>query len=280
MRSVVRFGVIGVAVFVLGSTPQSVAQTTTTALFAQVAIGGGFSTTFTLLNTGSTALTGNLVLTLEKSDGTPNVTVTDLALNQTSTFSGFSITVPISSIPPGGTTFLSAESTNPSDSVAVGWGRVDSTGGTLGGVATFAFTSAGQLQTIAGVLSSDLVSAATIPVDDDVGRQRITGYAVANPGSSPITIKVLEVPADGNSATAVTLNSITLDPGKHTASFFFQDPNAVDYPGMSPTFRGSAVLIGQAGATFCVVALVQVQGATGLLYTVIPVFPSKAPIIN
>lgn len=274
MRSVVRFDVMVAAVFVFGLTAQCIAQTTT-ALFPEVAVGGGFSTTFTLVNTGSAALTGNLVLTLQKSDGTPNVTVTDLALNST-VFSGpgSSITVPISSIPSGGTMFLSATSTNPNDSAAVGWGRVDSSGGTLGAVATFALTSGAQLQTIAGVLSSDLVPAATIPVDDDLGQQRYTGYAVANPGSNPITIKVLEVPADGNSATAVSLKSVTLDPGKQTASFFFQDPKA------SLTFRGSAVLIGQDGATFCVVALVQVQGTTGPLYTAIPVLPSKAPGIN
>lgn len=47
--------------------PGPVGAATTTALFAQVAVGGGFTTTFTLLNTGSTALTGNLILT--KSDG-------------------------------------------------------------------------------------------------------------------------------------------------------------------------------------------------------------------
>ena len=277
MRSVVRFVVMGVAVLVLGSTAQSVAQTTTTARFPQVAVGGGFSTTFTLMNTGSTALTGNLVLTFDN-PAIVNVTVTDLVLNQTSTFSGSPITVPISSIPPGGTTFLSAESTNPGP--AVGWGRVDSAGGTLGGVATFTLTVGGQLQTIAGVLSSDLVPAATVPVDDDVGQQRKTGYAVANPGSSTITIKVLEIPADGSSAAARTLNPITLQPGEHISHFFYEDLNAFDHLDSSPPFRGSVVLIGQAGATFCVVALVQVQGATNLLYTVIPVFSSKAPIIN
>ena len=36
----------------------------------------------------------------------------------------------------------------------------------------------------------------------------------------------------------------------------------IDYQ-LAAIFRGSAVLIGQNGATFCVVALVQVQGTTG-----------------
>lgn len=276
MKSVVRFGIIGVAVFLLGSTAQSVAQTTTTARFPRVVVGGGYTTTFTLMNTGSTPLTGTLVLTF---DSPAIVKVTDLVLNQTSTFSGSPINIPISSIPSGGTMFLSAAPTNPNDpNTAVGWGRVESTGGTLGGVATFFAYQNGQLQTVAGVLSSDLVPAATIPVDDNASQS--TGYAVANPGNSPITITVKEVPADGNSANAVTLTPITVAAGQQTASFFYQDKNAFDYPNSSPPFRGSAVLIGQGGATFCVVALVLVQGATGPLITVIPVFPSKAPIIN
>ena len=276
MRSVVRLGFVGVAVFLFGSTALSLAQTTTTALFPEVVVGGGYTTTFTLVNTGSAALSGNLILTLQKSDGTPvNITVTDLVLNKT--FS--STTVPISSIPSGGSMFLEAAATNPGDSAAVGWCQVESSGGTLGSVATFAYTSGGQLQTVAGVLSSDLVSAATIPVDDDFTQGRYTGYAVANPGSSQITITVLEVPASGNSANAVTLNTVTLGPGQQTASFFFQDPNAVDYKGIKSTFQGSAVLIGQSGATFSVIALSLVQGTTSLL-TAIPVLPSKAPNIN
>jgi hypothetical protein len=124
------------------------------------------------------------------------------------------------------------------------------------------------------VLSSDLVPAATIPVDDDVTQNRYTGYAVANPGTSPITIKVMEIPGDGNIANAATLQSVLLGPGEHTALFFAGDSKA------GQVFRGSAVLIGQNGATFCVVALVQVQGKTGLLYTAIPVLPSKAPNVN
>ena len=272
VRSVVRLGFVGVVVFLLGSSALSFAQTTTTALFPEVVVGGGFSTNFTLVNTGSSALAGNLVLTLQ---GTAHVNVSDLVLNKTSNFSGSSITIPISGIPSGGSMFLSAAST---DSAAAGWGQVQSAGGTLGAVATFSLTSAAQLQTIAGVLSSDLVSAATIPVDDSFGQQRYTGFAVANPGSSQITIKVLEVGADGNLATAATLTPVTLNPGQQTASFLFQDPNAIDHNGTN--FKGSAVLIGENGATFSVVALVQVQGTTGVLYTAIPVLPSKAPNIN
>ncbi len=248
---------------------------TPTAYFAHVPVGGGFTTTFTFLNTGSSLLTGNLILTLKKSDQTPvNITVTDLSLNQSTTGSGSPITIPISGIKAGGTLFLSVASTSPNDSTAVGWARVESTGGTLGGVATFAYSVANQLQTIAGVLSADLTSVATIPVDDDVSQNRFTGYAVANAGSAPIIIKVVEVPSDGNAVNAVSLADISLTAGEQRAVFFFQDPKAAQ------KFQGSAVLIGQTGATFSVVALVQVQGVTGPLYTAIPVIPAKAPSIN
>jgi hypothetical protein len=216
-----------------------------------------------------------LILTLAKLDQTPiNVTVTDLSLNKSSAGSGSPITVPIPGIASGGTIFLAVTPTNPNDSLAVGWARVESSGGTLGGVATFSLTSAGQLQAIAGVLSADLTPVATIPVDDNVGHQCLscTGYAVANPGSSPISIRIVEVSADGNTVTP--LSSVSLNPGQQRAAFFYEDLSA------SKKFRGSAVLIGQAGATFSVVALVQVQGATGLLYTAIPVIPAKAPNIN
>ena len=55
--------------------PGPVGAATTTALFAQVAIGGGYTTLFTFLNTGGTSVEGNLILTSD--DGTAmNATLT------------------------------------------------------------------------------------------------------------------------------------------------------------------------------------------------------------
>ncbi len=254
------------AIWLIVSAVQSLMAQSSTALFAQVAVGGEFTTTFTLLNTGSTSLSGTLILT--KGDGTPMPV--NLALSSGSQVSASSVPL---AIPAGGTLFVTATPSNPNDSFT-GWARVESTGGTLGGVATFEYEVGGHLQTIAGVLASDVTSVATIPVDDNVGQDCLscTGYAVANPGTSRISIRIVEVSADANAVTA--LNTIDLEPGAHSSRFFFQDPLA------ARDFRGSAVLIGQGGATFSVVALVQVQSATGPLYTAIPVIPSKAPNIN
>jgi len=139
----------------------------------------------------------------------------------------------------------------------VGWARMESTGKSIGGVSTFQFAPGGTVQTVAGVLGSQLVSTATIPVDDDVSQSRFAGYAVSNSSDSSITINVVEISADGNTITPQT--SITLDSGKQTVAFFLQDPKAAQM------FRGSAVLTGQGGSTFSVVVLVEVQCASGLL---------------
>ncbi len=243
--------------------PGPVPAGNTTALFAHLAIGGGFTTTFTLLNTGSTVLTGTLILTGQ--DGAP---LSASLVSGNTLASGPTIDV---NIQPGGTQFVTASPLGQSVPTA-GWARVESVGGTLGGVATFQLVSGDTLLTIAGVLASDLVTAATIPLDDDVPppANRYTGYAVANPSSTDtVTIKVQTVRGDDGQPAAV-LAPVVLGPGKQIASFVFQDPAA------SRQFKGSVVLIGEGGKSFAVVALVQNQG----LYTAIPVIPSKAPHIN
>ena len=59
--------------------PGPVGLSTTTALFAHVAVGGGWNTVFTFVNTGSSAIAGNLILTAN--DGTPmNVALADPAV--------------------------------------------------------------------------------------------------------------------------------------------------------------------------------------------------------
>jgi hypothetical protein len=173
------------------------------------------------------------------------------------------------SIPPGGARTIIANADPANDGIKVGWARVESTGGTVAGVANFQLVSGGTLAASAGVLSAETVDSATIPVIDDEAANSFTGYAVANPSSTDtITIKVVMVNADGT--PAVTLTSIALSPGRQVARFFFEDPGA------SRTFRGTAVLIGQEGKRFAVVALSQNKG----LLSAIPVTPGKAPHIN
>ncbi len=250
-----------------GFVPGALAQTTTTAIFAHLATGhdpdaGDYSTTFTLLNTGSSTLTGNLILTYR--DGSPLA----VSISGPSGFQANASSVPLN-IPIGGTQFWTASGLSPNDPVKTGWARVDSSGGTLGGVATFQLTSGSNLAAIAGVLSSSAIPYATIPVDNDGGQNRYTGYAIANPGSDAISVKLVVVDQDGKIVNG-SLNTIDLDAGQQTAGFLHQNSPSL------LTFEGSVVMIEKSGKKFAVVALVQNQG----LFTAIPVISDKAPTIN
>ena len=128
-----------------------------------------------------------------------------------------------------------------------------------------------MLQTIAGVLASTPVENATIPVDNDDSRQRYTGFALANPGDTPVTVRIVPVDRNGTVIPGLAL-SRTLAKGEQVATFLHQVwPGA---PALS--FQGSVVLIAPAGRSFVVVALTQYQG----LISATPVIPSKAPTVN
>jgi hypothetical protein len=237
-----------------GAAPLGVA--TTTNLFAHVAVGGGYSTLFTFLNTGADITTGNLVLTGD--DGKPlNATLGGTA--------GSSVAI---NVPPGGSQFIAA--TDSGSTTKTGWAAVLSSGGSLSGVATFQLAGGSGLSTVVGVLSAASTPAATIPVDDDGTQNRFTGYAVANPGSTPLSIKLVLVNPDGSVAQILNPPALNpLPPGQHAARFLFQDNSPAQ-------FKGSIVMIEQTGQPFSIVALVLNQG----LFTAIPVVPAKPPNIN
>jgi hypothetical protein len=238
-----------------------------TNLFSHVAVGGGWTTVFTFVNTGSADVTGNLILT--KNDGT----ALNASLSEPSAFpsaaptagQNAASTLPIT-VPKGGVRFVTATGTG--STTDTGWARLETSGGLVGGVGTFQLASGSSLQTVAGVLSSTTVQAATIPVDDDYPN-KTTGYAVANPSTTDtITIRLQTVNGDGTPGAA--LSQVVLAPGQQKAAFFWQDQAA------QKKFQGSVVLIEKDGKQFSVVALV----ANGVLYTAIPVIPSKPPNIN
>lgn len=223
--------------------------------FPQVAVGGGYSTTFTLSNTGATAISGNLML--RDQQGNP------FNVNSPNLGAGGSFPV---SILPGGAMFLTVNSLNPSDPTKNGWATVETTGGSLSGVETFQFVSGGVVQTATGVLPSEPMQFATIPVDDNYSQVRFTAYALANPSNQNLAIRLCLVDQDGNMVDDTV--SITLGAWQQTARYLYQDFNR-------PIFKGSMVLRAQGGGTFVAVALIQNQQ----LFTAIPAIPSKAPNI-
>jgi hypothetical protein len=172
------------------------------------------------------------------------------------------------SILPGGTQFLTVNPLNPNDPAKSGYAGVESTGGSPGGVATYQLAPGGVMQTSVGVLWSQPIQFATIPVDDDQSQSRTTAYGIANPTSQSLVVKLALVDQDGNLVDDTV--SITLQPGQQIARYLWQDFNRPTF-----IFQGSVVLRAQGGLAFVAMALVQNQQ----LFTATPVIPGKAPNI-
>ncbi len=227
----------------------------TNTYFAHVAVGGGYSTTFALTNTGDSAISGSLILTDSQGQ---SLTASEAGAGAGSAF-------PFS-IAPAGTTFLTINSVGPSDPLKTGWARVATSGGLLNGVATFHLMSGGITQAAAGILPSQPIRFATIPIDDDAGQGRLTAYAVANPTNQNLVIKLAVIDTDGKMVDdSVTF---TLAPNQQTSRYLSTDVARLQ-------FKGSIVLRAQGGGSFVAGALRQHQ----TLFTVIPVISGKASCV-
>jgi len=233
--------------------------------FAQVAVGGGYSTSFAVTNTGATVSAGNLTLTdqqgnplavsgeLTDSSGTTQIATTG---------SAFAFTVPA-----GGTIFLSASGPTPSSPTRAGWARLTSSGGSLSAVARYELVVVPFLRTAVEVPQSQPLPFATVQVDNDSVLSKDTAWAVANTGSQSIIVRLALVGQDGSVLDDSV--SITLGPGQQVARYVSQDFSRV-------SFKGSLVLRGQSGAVFVSVALSQKQG----VLTEIPIIPRKFPGVS
>jgi hypothetical protein len=233
------------------------AETTTSLYFAQLALGAGYTTTFSLVNTGATPVAG--VLSLTGQNGQPINANVDGTVT-----SALTVTVP-----PGGTRTLTANPASAADPLRVGWARYENIGGNASGVATFQLSVGNVLSTAAGVLSSNLVTSVTIPVYNDLAAGRFVGFAVANPNASAISIRLTTVQENGMvlDSASIPAELNPLPPGGQVAKFLHEILPA------RATFRGSMVLQAIGAQGFVVVALVQ----NGLLQTAVPVINEKSP---
>ena len=134
----------------------------------------------------------------------------------------------------------------------------------MSAVATYEYAVGPVLKTVVSVPQSQKLQYATIQVDNDSTQGKETAWAIANPGSEGISVKLALVGQDGR----VLDDSITmtLGPGQQIARYVWQELARVD-------FKGSLVLRGQAGAVFIAVALSERQG----VLTDIPIIPGKFP---
>lgn len=172
-------------VFIADSTPApSAAVALGTApvelYFPQIATGGGYVTTITLMHTDSRTPLVPAVgkITFYNPDGTAR-SVDTLEMGSGSEFDV--------TIPAGGVRILTANSVG---DVKIGGAKFVATGASIAGVATFTFGSA-----VVGVLGGTPIQLGYIPLNTRSGFSN--GVAVQNPGATPINLQFSVLNPDG-----------------------------------------------------------------------------------
>src|SRR5262245_8564316 len=212
-----------------------------TLYFPQVAFGGGYSTTFAIVNTGTTSVSGRL--NLYSQSGTLR---SDL---------GGQIF-----IAPGSSTRLTIPNIGP---LTATWGEFDAGPGTVEGVATFdSRDPSGRLVTSAGVLGIQADNAFLMPVDV-TSTVASTGVAVANISNNDLSI---EIRLFGENGVMVASNlSFPLPAHAQVADFV---PNIITQISGIDSFKGTLVVRSFASApSLAVTALTVKEG----LLSAIPV---------
>jgi hypothetical protein len=230
--------------------------------FPQFAVGGGYSTVFTISNTGAT--TASATLTLKDKTGNP------LSANLNASPSQFQARGPSLSISVAARagSVITADPIDPNGPLQTGWAFLSSAGGRLGGGATFRVAGPAGLKSVAGVPASTPTEFAIIPVNNDSDQSRFTGFAVANAGNDPFSLKLVTLDENGKLLETIFPAELNPLPARGQTARFLHEL----LPGRS-RFHGSMALIAPAGKRFVVVALIQDHD----LFTAIPVILAKPP---
>jgi hypothetical protein len=239
------------------------------AYFPQVAVGGGWSSLFTFVNTGSTEESGNLIIR----DPQDNPVMISVELTEgsetthpTQTSSSFAFAVP-----PGGSVILSASSSIQSissgNAVKTGWAQLTSTEGSLSGMVTYEYANGSSTECIVSVPESEPMQIVAIPISTDRGSGRLAAYAIANPSSQATSLNLILKAQDGSVVDdSVVFN---LGPGEQTARYLLQDTALNE-------FKGTLILHAQEGRSFVAFAVLDKHG----LLTAIPLVPTNQVLLQ
>jgi hypothetical protein len=222
--------------------------------FPHLAIGQGYSTAFSLSNTGASSASGSL--SFADSSGSPLQVFSGGVM-------GSSLPVAIGA---GATSFFTVTSQDASSPLKTGWARLQTSGGTVAGVAAFQLADGDVLKSLAGVFAVSSVASAVIPVDDDGTQQRYTGFAIANPADVDINLQLATFDSDGTPRDLVRPAPLNPLPANGHVSIYLHEvlPSAL-------TLRGRMMVTADGGQQFVIVALQQARG----LFTAIPVISGK-----
>jgi hypothetical protein len=223
--------------------------------FPQVAVGGGWSTSFTFTNAGLAEASGNLIL--RDTQGNPLIVNGELTDSSGITQPAQQASSFAFSVPPGGSVHLLTATL---EGIWGGWAKLESKGSSLRGMATYERVNGANTEAFFSVPQSQQLQLAVIPVDIDNSKGKLPAYAIANPNSQAISVNLMLVAQDGS----VVGNSVTINlgPGEQISRYLMQDL-ALN------KFRGSLAIKGQNGGSFALLALLAKQG----LFAAIPVIP-------
>ena len=251
------FSITVMAIMVAAAPTMHAQDTITNRYFGHVPIGAGWNLVFNIVNTGATTVNGTL--SILGADVSPLFITINMAPGATFT---------VDPMPPGSVRTLTVNPVNAADPLKVGWARLETIGGNVTVSATYQLTKSGVLSTAATVLSSQPMTAATIPVDNDLAGRRFLGFAIANPSNENLAIRLTTVNENGTLADGPLTPSQLIIPANGQTAIFLHEilPSRT-------TFRGSIVLDPIKGE-FVTVGLVQ----NGPLITAVPVIPGKGPI--
>jgi len=137
---------------------------------------------------------------------------------------------------PGTIKTITVTPLNPSDPAKNGWARIEYQIGNIYGVSTYKYRPAGTLTTLVGVLSSPLIGYGTIPIDNNDSQARYTGFALANPNTDSVNVRLITLDQSGNVADDIFPPQLNpLGPNRQVAVFLHQlVPRS--------TFKGTLIL--------------------------------------
>ena len=216
-----------------------------TLYFPQVAFGGGYSTTFVIINTGTAAVSSSVVFYDQNGTQRPE------------------FTTPVSLAPASSMRFTLP---NTGSNVTVLWGELNAGAGTVRGVATFDLrSSTGALQTTAGVLGADAGNSFMFPADVVINPSASTGFAVANVGAQSLSVRVRLIGENGREVQAA---NVLLSARGQTAKFV----NEIFTQGLTSGFKGTVIIEAPSGAPANTLAATALTVKENIL-SALPVLP-------
>jgi len=176
---------------------------------AQVAAGGAWNTTFTLVNTGATA--AQATLNFYADSGTPAGLPVVFPLSGSAAAQLLS-TVGPQTIGPGAQLVIATAGSS-SQATTEGWAQLEVTGGNVGGSAVFDDTTPAGVQEAIVPVATVSDNAYVLPFNYTGGYQ--TGIALANLTGQPVSVSV--VLRDSTGASLGAAAPIDLGPNAHTS---------------------------------------------------------------